>query len=213
VAVDVEDPLEETWQKMIESEHVYFPVYREHLDNMLGIVSVRNLWARMIVGESPDLLGAIEPPLFVPESVLALTVLEEFRTSGARLALVTDEYGSIQGLVTVHDIMEAIVGDIPSDEHPLGTMAVQREDGSWLLDGMLSVDEFHDLFDVGTLPGEERGYYQTLGGFVMMYLERTPVAGDRFTWGGLRFEVLDMDGYRVDKVLVSPVPSEEEEAL
>ncbi len=211
VAVDVEDPLEETWQRMIESEHVYFPVYREHLDNMLGVVSVRNLWARMIAGEPPDLLGAIEPALFVPESVLALTVLEEFKTSGARLALVTDEYGSIQGLVTVHDIMEAIVGGIPSDEHPPGTMAVQREDGSWLLDGMLPVDEFHDLFDVGALPGEGRGYYQTLGGFVMMYLERTPGAGDRFTWGGLQFEVIDMDGYRVGKVLVSPVTSGEGE--
>ncbi|MEN6513390.1 hemolysin family protein [Methanoculleus sp.] len=210
VAVDVEDPLEENWRKMVESRHVYFPVYREHLDNLLGIVSVRNLWARMISGEPPDLATAIEPAHFVPESVQALAVLDEFKTSGARIALVTDEYGSIQGLVTVHDIMEAIVGGIPSAAHPPEGPAVRREDGSWLLDGMLPIDEFHDLLNVDTLPGEERGYYQTLGGFVMMYLERTPEAGDLFTWKDLRFEVLDMDGHRVDKVLVTPVAAGEE---
>ena len=205
VAVDVGDPLEENRQKMVASGHVYFPVYREHLDDLLGVVSVRNLWARMISGEPPDLPAAIEPALFVPESVLALSVLDEFKRTGARIALVTDEYGSIQGLVTVHDIMESIVGGIPSVEHPPRGPAVRREDGSWLLDGMLPVDEFHDLLGVGALPGEGRGYYHTLGGFVMMYLERTPEAGDRFTWNNLRFEVLDMDGYRVDKVLVTPV--------
>ncbi len=208
VAVDVEDPpVEENWQKMVDSRHVYFPVYRDHLDNLLGTVSVRSLWARMIAGEPPDLLKAIEPAFFVPETVPALSVLDEFKTSGgARIALVTDEYGSIQGgLVTIHDIMESIVGDIPSAEYPPGGTAIRREDGSWLLDGMLPVDEFHDLLDVtATLPGEGRGYYQTVGGFVMMYLERTPNTGDRFTWNSLRFEVLDMDGHRVDKVLVTP---------
>ena len=207
VAVDMEDPDTENWQKMVESGHVYFPVYREHLDNLLGIVSVRNLWARMISGEAPDISKAIEPALFVPESAPALSVLDEFKTSGARVALITDEYGSIQGLVTIHDIMEAIVGGIPSAGHPPEGLAIHREDGSWLLDGMLPIDEFHDLIDAGPLPGEGRGYYQTLGGFVMMYLERTPRTGDRFVWDNLRFEVLDMDGYRVDKVLVVPVPA------
>lgn len=210
VAVDVEDPDAENWQKMIESGHVYFPVYREHLDNLLGIVSVRDLWVRMISGETPEISKALTPALFVPESAPALSVLDEFKTSGARLALVTDEYGSIQGLITIHDIMASIVGGIPSAGHPPESAAIHREDGSWLLDGMLPIDEFHDLIDAGTLPGEGRGYYQTLGGFVMMYLERTPNAGDRFVWDKLRFEVLDMDGYRVDKVLVTPVPGRTE---
>ncbi len=204
VALDVEDPPEENWQIMEESGHLYFPVYREHLDNLLGIASVRDLWARTISGEPPDLAKAIKPALFVPESVLALTVLEKFKTSRARIALVTDEYGSVQGLVTIHDIMESIVGDIPSAEYPPEGAAVLREDGSWLLDGLLPIDEFHDLFGAETLPGEGRGYYQTLGGFVMMYLERTPNTGDWFTWNDLRFEVVDMDGHRVDKVLVTP---------
>jgi putative hemolysin len=210
VAVDVEDPDAENWQKMIESGHVYFPVYREHLDNLLGIVSVRDLWVRMISGETPEISKALTPALFVPESAPALSVLDEFKTSGARLALVTDEYGSIQGLITIHDIMASIVGGIPSAGHPPEGAAIQREDGSWLLDGLLPIDEFHDLIDADTLPGEGRGYYQTLGGFVMMYLERTPRTGDRFVWDKLRFEVLDMDGYRVDKVLVTPVPGRTE---
>lgn len=211
VAMDVEDPLEENWRKMVESRHIYFPVYREHLDNLLGIVSIRNLWARMISGEPPGLTTAIEPAFFVPESARALSILDEFKTSGARIALVTDEYGSIEGLVTVHDIMEAIVGDIPPTGHPHGESAVHREDGSWILDGLLPTDEFRDLLDVGALPGEERGYYQTLGGFVMTYLERTPKIGDRFVWNDLRFEVLNMDGHRVDKVLVTPKAVEEKE--
>ncbi|KAF5056510.1 hypothetical protein DSECCO2_366530 [anaerobic digester metagenome] len=210
VAVDVEDPLEENWQKMAGSRHIYFPVYREHLDDILGIVSIRNLWARMIAGEPPDLAKAIEPALFVPESARALAILDEFKSSGARVALVTDEYGSIEGLVTVHDIMEAIVGGIPPAGHLPEGPAVRREDGSWLLDGMLPIDEFHDLINVATLPEEERGYYQTLGGFVMMFLERTPRAGDRFTWNDLQFEVVDMDGHRVDKVLVTPSATRKE---
>lgn len=205
VALDVDDPAAENWQIMEESGHIYFPVYREHLDNLIGIVSVRSLWARMIAGEPPEISKAIEPAFFVPESVPALSVLDELKTSRARIALVTDEYGSIQGLVTIHDIAESIVGDIPSSGHPPEGPAIQRPDGSWLIDGMLPIDEFHDLFETGTLPGEGRGYYQTLGGFVMMHLERTPRTGDQFVWDGLRFEVLDMDGHRVDKVLVAPV--------
>ena len=212
VAVDVEDSLEENWQMMVASGHIYFPVFREHLDNLLGIVSVRDLWARMIAGETPDLTKAIKPALFVPESVPALSVLDEFKTTRARIALVTDEYGSIQGLVTIHDIMESIVGGIPSTGEVPEGQVVRREDGSWLLDGMLPVDELHDLIGTDTLPGEGHGYYQTLGGFVMMYLERTPKTGDRFTWKNLQFEVLDMDGYRVDKVLIMPLAAGEEKS-
>lgn len=212
VALDVEDPLEENWQMMVASGHIYFPVYREHLDNLLGIVSVRDLWARMIAGETPDLAKAIKPALFVPESVPALSVLDEFKISRARIALVTDEYGSIQGLVTIHDIMESIVGGIPSTGQVPEGPVVRRDDGSWLLDGMLPVDELHDLIGIDALPGEGHGYYQTLGGFVMMYLERTPKAGDTFAWKNFQFEVLDMDGYRVDKVLITPAAADEEKS-
>ncbi|WP_332449405.1 hemolysin family protein [Methanoculleus sp.] len=212
VALDVEDPAEENRQIMEESGHIYFPVYREHLDNLLGIVSVRDLWARTISGGTPDLAKAIKPAFFVPESVPALSVLDEFKASRARIALVTDEYGSIQGLVTVHDIMESIVGGIPSAGQVPEGPVVRREDGSWLLDGMLPVDELHDIIGTDTLPGEGQGYYRTLGGFVMMYLERTPKTGDVLTWNNFLFEVVDMDGYRVDKVLITPVTADEEKS-
>ncbi len=208
VALDIDDPEEENWRKMIESGHSTFPVYRESLDTVLGIVSVKEAWARTARGETPALKQMLDEPLFVPESIPVLRVLEQFKMSGTQIALVTDEYGSFQGLITLHDILEAIVGEIPSAEQPVDMAAVQRPDGSWLLDGMLSVDEFREIFDVGLLPGEEHGYYQTIGGFVMTYLERTPVTGDAFEWRDLRFEVMDMDGYRVDKVLVKPVPEQ-----
>jgi putative hemolysin len=134
-----------------------------------------------------------------------LKVLEQFKRTGVQIALVTDEYGSIEGLVTLNDLMEAIVGDIPSSEHWEEPMVIQREDGSWLLDGLLSTDEVKDLLDKELLPGEETGYYHTLGGFVVTYFGHIPRSGDHFEWEGMRFEVMDMDGTRVDKVLVSPV--------
>jgi putative hemolysin len=133
-----------------------------------------------------------------------LRVLELFKQSGTHIALVIDEYGGIQGLVTPSDILEAIVGDLPVAGEQFEPLAVQREDGSWLLDGMLSVDEFKELFDLGHLPGEDQGVYQTLAGFIIMQLGRIPVTSDHFEWEGLRIEVVDMDGNRVDKVLVTP---------
>jgi len=140
----------------------------------------------------------------VPESTLASKVLESFKKSQMQLALVVDEYDVIQGLITLNDILAAIVGNILTADEPSEPQALQREDGSWLLDGMVPMDKFKEIFRIEKLPGEERGYYQTLGGFVMMYMEHIPSAGQHFEWGGLRFEVLDMDLHRVDKVLVTP---------
>jgi putative hemolysin len=134
----------------------------------------------------------------------ALKALELFKETGTHIALVIDEYGGIQGLVTPSDILEAIVGDLPVAGEQLEPLAVQREDGSWLLDGMLPVDEFKELFDLGRLPGEDEGVYQTLAGFVIMQLGRIPRTSDHFDWEGLKIEVVDMDGNRVDKVLVTP---------
>jgi len=143
-------------------------------------------------------------PLFVPRTVTALEVLESFKKSGQHIALVVDEYGGIEGLLTHHDILEAIAGDIPFDGKPGDPKAVQRHDGSWLLDGMLSIDEFKEIFNIEDLPGEKRDAYQTLGGFVFTKMGRIPSVADFFEWNSLRFEVVDMDGKRIDKVLVSP---------
>jgi putative hemolysin len=120
------------------------------------------------------------------------------------IALVVDEHGSLQGLVTLNDVLEAIVGALPSDQSA-EPQVVPRDDGSWLIDGMMLADEFKHLFGIDRLPAEEKGYYQTLSGFVMVYLGRVPMTSDHFEWNGLRFEVVDMDGRRVDKLLVSPI--------
>jgi putative hemolysin len=144
----------------------------------------------------------------VPESTRGLKVLELFKQTGIHMALVVDEYGVIQGLVTLNDIMVEIVGDVPSIDELEEPQAVQRDDGSWLLDGMLPVDEFFEIFELEELPAEHRGSYQTLGGFVITHLGRIPAAADNFEWKNMRFEVMDMDGNRVDKVLVLPMPKE-----
>jgi putative hemolysin len=145
----------------------------------------------------------LQQPLFVPRTVPALQVLESFKQSGKHIALVVDEYGGIEGLLTHHDILEAIAGDIPFNENQAEPRAVQRDDGSWLLDGMLPIEEFKEIFNLESLPGEIKDAYQTLGGFVFTQLGRVPTVGDHFDWGSLRFEIVDMDGKRIDKVLVS----------
>jgi putative hemolysin len=211
VWLDVEDSSEEIQHRITSTVHSRFLVAQGALDQVLGIVHAKDLLARSLEGQPFDLKACLRQPLFVPESMRALKVLELFKQSGTHLALVVDEYGGIEGLVTLNDILEAIVGDLPSIDEPAEPPVVQREDGSWLLDGMLPVDEIKELFQLAQLPGEEAGTYQTLGGMVMSHLGRIPSAADHFEWAGLRFEVMDMDGHRVDKVLVAPVetpPSE-----
>jgi putative hemolysin len=159
--------------------------------------------AQSLAGQVVDLHAVLRPALFVPETMPALDLLERLRAERTQVALVIDEYGGFQGLVTISDLLGAIVGDIAQSEAPPEPEAVRREDGSWLLDGRLLVAELKDLLDLESLPDEESGHYQTLGGLVMAHLGRIPASGDRFQWGGWRFEVMDMDGKRVDKVLLT----------
>ncbi|PSB29024.1 hemolysin family protein [Chlorogloea sp. CCALA 695] len=204
VWLDLEDSPEENRKKMMDSANSRFPVCQGGLDNVLGIMPVTDLLARSLSGEALDLTVSLRQPVFVPESTRGLKVLELFKQTGIHMALVVDEYGVIQGLVTLNDILVEIVGDVPSADELDDPQAVQREDGSWLLDGMLPVDEFFKIFAVNDFQGEHRGSYQTLGGFVITHLGRIPNAADHFEWDGMRFEVMDMDGNRVDKVLVVP---------
>lgn len=202
--LDLEDTPQENRKKIIDSGYSRYPVCQGGLDNVLGIIRVTDLLARSFSGEQLDLTMGLLQPVYVPESTRGLKVLEFFKQTVTHVALVVDEYGVIQGLVTLNDVMIEIVGDVPSFDDREDPQIIQREDGSWLLDGMLAVDEFFELFDIEYLPSEDRGSYQTLGGFVMSHLGRIPMASDYFEWQGMRIEVVDMDGNRVDKVLVVP---------
>lgn len=209
VWLDLDDLPEENREKMVDSAYSRYPVCQGGLDNVLGVIPVTDLLGRSLKNEPLDFTVGLRQPVFVPESTRGLKVLELFKQTVTHMALVVDEYGVIQGLVTLNDIMSEIVGDVPSadgEEHP---QAVQREDGSWLLDGMLSVEEFLELFEMEEWELEERGNYQTLGGFVITHLGRIPAAADHFEWQGMRLEVMDMDGNRVDKVLVVPRVNQE----
>ena len=205
--LDLNDAVEEIQQKIAASGHSCFPVAQDNLDNVLGLAQAKDLLTLSLTGQPFGLAAVLRPALFVPEAMPALEVLERFKETRSHTALVINEYGGLQGLVTIKDVLEAIVGDIPSAGEEAEPEIVQRADGSWLVDGRLLTDELKELLQVEKLPNEEAGDYQTLGGFVMTFLGRVPSAGDRFEWAEISFEVVDMDGRRVDKVLIVPASS------
>ena len=203
--LDLEDPIEENKRKIVSQPHSRFPVVRGGEENVLGIVKAKDLLAHVFAGLPIDIAAAMTPPLHVPETMSPLRLLEVFKSSPHDMALVVDEYGDIKGLVTLNDLLEAIVGDLPSlAGEAAEPKIVRRDDGSWLLDGMLSAEELKEVLNVERLPDEEDGSYETLGGFFMMKLGRVPTIADHFEWNGFRFEVVDMDGNRIDRVLVVP---------
>ncbi len=204
VWLDADDKPETIREKISGRSYSLFPVCEGDLDSVVGVVQAKDLLLYADGVEEFDLAGAILPPLFVPESMRGLKVLERFKETGIHLAIVVDEYGAVQGVVALTDILEAIVGDIPHIDEMTEPQMTRREDGSWLIDGMMPIDEFKDAFEIEKLPEEDGGLYQTLGGFVIIHFERIPSSGDHFDWGDLRFEVVDMDNNRVDKLLVTP---------
>lgn len=205
VALNLDDPDRENLRKMLRSGHSRFPVYEGDPENIVGMVSVKNVLAKMEEGVSPAVRAAMTEPFFVPEGIRVLKLVESFKETGLNIVLVADEYGSVQGLVTLHDILGAIVGDVHAFSEGGGAPVVAREDGSWLIDGSVAVDNIKDVLAVDVFPGEEEGLYHSVAGLVMYVLERVPRTGDHFELGDLRYEVVDMDGKRVDKVLVTRV--------
>jgi putative hemolysin len=206
--LDLEDPTEINRDKIIRSNHTRFPICQGSLDEVLGIIQVTHLLADCLSGKDFELTSQLHPPLFIPESTRGLKVLEFFQQTDSHIALVVDEYGVIQGLVTITDILEAIVGDVPSSSPGDIPQILQREDGSWLIDGIVSIDELKELLAIAELPHETQGNFHTVGGFVVTYLGKIPIATDQFNWRNLRFEVMDMDGNRVDKILVTIIAAE-----
>jgi putative hemolysin len=204
VWLDADDPLEEHRQLVAESRHPYYPVARGDLDDLLGVASIKDALAQEIrEGRPADFLGSLRPPPLLPEGAPATEALVAFKRSGLPLALVIDERGDIEGLVTPSDVLEALVGDLVESRQ---AQVVRRGHGSWLVDGLMNADELKERLGVRRLPDEQEEDYQTVGGMMMAHLGRVPTAGDRFEWEGYYFEVVDMDGNRVDKVLVARLP-------
>ncbi len=202
--LDLEDSEEENRRKIRDSDYSRFPVVVSGPQQVLGIVQVKDLLTALLAGRLFDIRAAVRPPVYLPNTVTALRALEIFKKSGTPMALVVDEYGDFEGVVTLHDILQSLVGDIADPTDAGSQTVVRRDDGSWLVDGMVAVDEIKDLTGLTLLPGEETGEFQTLGGFLMARINRVPAVGDHIAVKGFRFEVVNMDGRRVDRVLVIP---------
>lgn len=206
--LDLDSGPDELRRVVVESGYSRFPVARGELDRIEGVVRAKDLLAQMLYDGRIDIAAALRPALIVPASLSALRLLDTLRTSKRHIALVVDEHGSIQGLITHNEVLEAVaeIHDDPNDPDP---EVVRRDDGSYLLDGGLALDELKEVLDIKALPDEEEGHYHTLAGFVLAHLGHMPVAAECFDWGGFRFEVVDLDHHRVDKVLVTPLASAE----
>jgi len=199
--LDLDDDVEETRRRIRDSAYSRFPVVQGGTHQLAGIVQIKDLFAASLDGAAFDLRPALHPPLFLPNTVTVLRALEMFKSSGEPIAMVVDEYGDLEGLVSLTDILEALVGDIP-EIGDTDQRVVRRDDGTWLIDGMLGLDELKQLLGVGQLPGEDPEFH-TLGGYLMARLNRVPKVADKVGAGGYLFEIVDMDGRRVDRVLIS----------
>lgn len=207
VTLDADAPWAENLAKIRETGHSRYPVVRgAELDEILGIVTTRMLLLRAQSG-APEITHDLVAPLFVPESLTGMEVLQNLKMADTELALVVDEYGQVLGMVTLRDVLEAIVGEFKPRE-PGDAWAIARNDGSWLLDGLIPVPELKDRLRLRAVPEEERGQYHTLSGMLMVLLGRLPKTTDAVEWEGWRFEIVDMDGKQVDKVLATPLPAE-----
>jgi putative hemolysin len=207
VWLDALAPVDEVLRMLSMAEHSRYPVCKGGLDDVVGVVSSQALLRQVTRGEPLNLMLGVAAPVFVPETLSGMELLEHFRETTAELVFVVDEYGEIQGVITVRDVLEAITGEFttPSDQ---GSWAIQRDDGSWLIDGLIPVPELKDRLELKTLPEEERGRYNTMAGMIMLLLGRLPRTTDSVEWEGWKFEVVDLDGKRVDKVLASRLPAE-----
>lgn len=214
IFLDVNDPIEVSKAKIEASHHSRFPVCRGDLSDVIGFIRTKDLLARAMASQPLDLTDKLTPVLYVPETLTGTELVENFRNSHTQTALVVDEYGEVQGLVTLRDVLEAIVGEFHTSASPEESSALLREDGSWLLDGLLDVHELKDKLELSELPEGDSGTYHTLSGMLMLLLGRIPYTADEIDWAGWRFAVVDMDGKRIDKVLatrLSPPPGDQEE--
>ncbi len=200
VWLEVNETPEEQRTTIRTSGYSRFPVARGDLEEILGIIYAKDILNAAFDGNNVSVKSVMRPALVVPDTTSVLRLLDQFKQSGQHIAIVVDEYGSVEGLVSTTDILQTITGTLPQRGQDNAERPVQRDDGSWLIDGMAPLDEVENLVGIKNLRGD--GDFHTLAGFVLEQLGRLPVAGDHFAWDDMRFEVVDMDGRRIDKVII-----------
>lgn len=205
--LDVNDTPEKIQKKIDSCPYNRFPVCEEELDKVVGIVTSRDLVSQLLSGAPLDLKKITRPPIYVPENMRILQLLELFKKNPIHFALVTDEYGGIQGLITLNDVLTSIVGETSSEMIGSEAQVIHRKDGTWLVDGMLPIDEFKELFELDKLPSEDKKLYRTVAGFCMMQFGRIPRSGDVFIWNKCSYKVVKMDGHRIERILITPLPN------
>ncbi|BAU99312.1 hemolysin family protein [Aurantimicrobium minutum] len=205
VFVDINDSDEESFDLISQSVRSKIPVCDGDLDSIIGILSAKTALATVARGESLSLRENLEPAMFVPETLTGMDLLERFKETNTHIAFVVDEHGAVTGLVTLQDIFDSLVGEIPAEGQEQ-TSPVQRDDGSWLFEGDTPIPEFKDALSIDEVPGENKGKYHTLSGLVLLVLERMPEIGDSVEVDSWKLEVIDMDGKRIDKVMASRLP-------
>lgn len=203
--IDLEDSLEHNLSIIQENPDTVFPVGRDNLDDFVGILYTKDLLNLTLTKQKFDLADCVRTPMFIPKSMQSFKVLESFRESGTHEAVVLDEFGGVVGFLTMKDIISEVVGDISQGEEEDPLQIIQRDATSWLVDGLLPIDEFKEHFDLQALPEEERDHYQTMGGFITSYLGYIPAVSEKFSWNAFLFEIVDMDRVRIDKVLVTKI--------
>lgn len=208
--INLDDDHDKIVKDLMESSYSRLPVAHGDLDRSLGYINTKDLLGVDIHSPQFNLEAYIREPLFFPGNMQAVKAFEQFRETGIHHALVLDEYGGVEGFVTLYDVLESIVGDIPLDEHDKDQDVVLRSDGTWLVDGLIPIDELKEIMDVDELPEEDKAGFQTLSGFVMNQLGSIPKTGAVFDWDHWRFEVVDMDGHRVDRVLVTDLSANDQ---
>ena len=210
VWLDEAESMDSALKTVADSGHTRYPVCRGSLDDVRGVLNAASLLQPLARGESPALADHLQPPVFVPETLSGMELLEHFRAAGTDIVFVVDEYGAVQGVITERDLLEAITGEFRNAAGD-DAWAVERTDGGWLMDGLIPVPEIKDRLHIKEMPEEDRGRYNTLAGMIMLLLGRLPRTADTVVWENWRFEVVDLDGKRVDKVLVTRTENPGEE--
>lgn len=205
--LDIKDGPDVNLKIIKETSDDIFLIGENNLDNLLGIIYAKDILRAAIDNDLQDLQKFIKKPIFIPRSMETFRVLDKFRQNNVNEAVVTDEYGGVLGLITLKDIIEEIIGDVPSPQEDESVQIIQRDENSWYVDGLYDIDDFKEKFGIDRLPGEERAHYQTVGGFLVSYFGYIPKTAEYKIWNNLRFEVADMDRTRIDKIMITKLPA------